>query len=31
MLPKPSPEGRSLEVPGWVPGSVRVLALDMYL
>jgi hypothetical protein len=30
MLPKPSPEGRSLEVPVWVPRSVRVLALDMY-
>ena len=31
MLPEPSPEGRSLEVPVWVPRIVRVLALDMYL
>ncbi len=30
MLPKPSTEGRSLEVPVWVPRIVGVLALDMY-
>ena len=30
MAPNPSPEGRSLEVPAWVPRTVHVLALDMY-